>query len=122
MMEEILYCNTYIVTIYTGLHEGYSKSNRDYSITDVEEIVDEFILDNDVCVTITPTQYRYPGGNENGVAIGMINYPRFPKLESKIDEESIKLANTLLTRLKQNRITIVRPKDTITLTNKEQYL
>lgn len=31
-----------------------------------------------LCVTVTPTTYVYTGGEEEGVIVGLINYPRFP--------------------------------------------
>lgn len=117
-ISTINYSKTYVVTIYTGLHIGYLSENNDYTITDVENIVDDFILNNNVCVTITPTQYRYPGGNENGVAIGIINYPRFPKKFKEIDDIAMKLATKLMIELKQNRVTIVNQIETLTLNNK----
>lgn len=31
-----------------------------------------------LCVTVTPTTYVYTGGEEDGIVVGLINYPRFP--------------------------------------------
>ena len=31
-----------------------------------------------LCVTVTPTTYVYTNGQEEGVIVGLINYPRFP--------------------------------------------
>ncbi len=31
-----------------------------------------------LCVTVTATSYIYTGGEEAGVIVGLINYPRFP--------------------------------------------
>lgn len=34
--------------------------------------------DRGLCVTITPTTFIYTGGEEQGFAVGFVNYPRFP--------------------------------------------
>jgi len=31
-----------------------------------------------VCFTITPSKFIYTAGEEDGFAIGLVNYPRFP--------------------------------------------
>jgi hypothetical protein len=33
------------------------------------------------CVTVEPVAYIYTGGEETGVRVGFINYPRFPATE-----------------------------------------
>lgn len=35
-----------------------------------------FCDEEGLCVTVTPTTYVYTGGEEDGVIVGLINYPR----------------------------------------------
>jgi len=59
-----------------------------------------------LCVTVTQTAYVYTGGVENGVTIGLINYPRFPKEQDFIWETAENLAEVLKTALGQGSYTI----------------
>ena len=47
-----------------------------------EQVCRKYCLDIGLCVTIDPTKFIYTGGEELGVVIGLLNYPRFPS-ESK---------------------------------------
>lgn len=58
------------------------------------------------CVTITKTNYVYSAGEEDGVIIGLINYPRFPKIKETLLNEANKLANYLREELCQDSYTI----------------
>ena len=65
------------------------------------------------CVTITPTKYLYTGGEEDGVIIGFINYPRFPSDKEKIMQHAVSLANRLCDVLKQQSFSIQTPEKTV---------
>jgi hypothetical protein len=66
-----------------------------------------------LCVTIEPTEYIYTGGSENGVRIGLINYPRFPTSEDKIWQIATNLANILKDELCQTSFSILDSNKTI---------
>ena len=66
-----------------------------------------------LCVTVTPTKFIYTGGHEDGVAIGLINYPRFPDSPTGIRGKAVKIARELLAAMGQNRISIVCRDETI---------
>lgn len=105
---------SYNVQIWVGLQEGYT--NNISTLDDVETIVKEHIKDmGGDCLTITPTKFLYVDGEEDGVVVGYINYPRFPREEKIIKERSITLGKKLLYGLKQNRLTITTPKESIML-------
>ena len=71
------------------------------------------------CLTVTPTQYIYVGGREEGYAIGFINYPRFPAPPADIKSSALKLARWLVTLLRQCRASVVLPEETIMITTEE---
>ena len=66
-----------------------------------------------LCVTVTETSYRYTGGSEQGVIVGLINYPRFPSTPEAIWERAEQLASVLRERLGQQSYTIQAPDKTV---------
>ena len=98
---------SYNVQIWVGLREGYTDKVN--TIDDVRKICQEYVKSGD-CVTVTPTEFIYTDGNEPGVIIGYINYPRFPQSPAEILEKAKILAMILLEELKQYRITITTPE------------
>lgn len=65
------------------------------------------------CVTVTETGYCYKGGEEAGVIVGLINYPRFPKEPAEIWAHAEMLAAKLRVDLKQDSYTIQAPDKTV---------
>jgi len=45
-----------------------------------------------LCVTVQPVTFIYTGGEEFGVEIGLINYPRFPDTKENIQNKAFELA------------------------------
>lgn len=66
-----------------------------------------------LCVTIEPTTYIYTGGEEVGVRVGLINYPRFPGPLADLWVKAINLAELLRAELCQHSYSIVGPDKTI---------
>lgn len=73
-----------------------------------------------LCVTVTETSYRYTGGAEQGVIVGLINYPRFPKEPSEIWAQAEALAARLCAGLSQQSYTIQAPDKTVWFSHREQ--
>lgn len=65
------------------------------------------------CVTVDHTCYVYKGGKEEGIRVGLINYPRFPASLTAIIDRAIELAELLRVGLKQESYSIQTPSDTI---------
>lgn len=106
------------LTIWCGLKEGYDGPV--HTVEEVEQICREYVADVPMCVTVTRTKFIYPGGEEPGVAIGLINYPRFPVyVADQLYDKAYPLAEYLKSRLGQKRVSIVTPHDTVTIGNKE---
>lgn len=66
-------------------------------------------------ITITTTTYLYPGGQEPGFIIGLINYPRFPRPINHLRQMAIDLAEELRRELSQERVSILFQDETIVL-------
>lgn len=100
---------TYQVTIFiAGEWRAVCKAVRDYT--------------NDVgyCVTITETVYRFTGGWEHGVAIGLINYPRFPSTPDEIWAHAEAVAERVREAADQQSYTIQAPDKTVWFSHREQ--
>jgi SAM-dependent methyltransferase len=73
MIVKVKKCETYSINIW---------------ITGKQNIIEDYLrrrfINNPSCVTVTPTNFIYCGGQEDGVIIGIRNYPRFPKTEDEI--------------------------------------
>lgn len=65
-----------------------------------------------LCVTVESVAYIYTGGEEAGVRIGLINYPRFPASTTELREKARALADLLMHRLCQHSYSIVGPDET----------
>jgi hypothetical protein len=72
-----------------------------------------------LCVTVTPTTYVYTGGEEAGVIVGLINYPRFPKRPEDIWYRAEALAIHLMHELKQESFTLQAPNKTVWFNNRD---
>lgn len=77
------------------------------------QICREYCDEVGFCVTVTATTYVYTGGQEDGFIVGLINYPRFPKLPHEIDAHAIRLGATLREKLGQESFSIQYPEHTI---------
>lgn len=76
----------------------------------------QYAREHGACVTVTPTVYVYTRGEEAGVIIGLINYPRFPKPHADILAEALALAELLIEKMCQWSATVEAPDQTVWLT------
>jgi hypothetical protein len=82
----------------------------DYAIA--KQVCREWCLRVGACVTVEPVDYIYTGGEEKGVRVGLINYPRFPTTHDALMEKTRSLASELMDRLCQLSYSIVGPNET----------
>lgn len=90
------------VTIFIA--GSYSKAMK---------ILQEYCDEIGFCVTIEHTYYVYKGGKEDGIIVGLINYPRFPAEPSDIIDRAKEIAEKLRVGLGQESYSIQTPHDTI---------
>jgi hypothetical protein len=117
MKTEFRYEPTFTATIYVGLRVGRSTDTapRFHTIDEVRDVCQRYCDEIGLCVTVTPTEYIYKGGNEVGAAIGLINYPRFPKPAEEIGRQALELAQRLLFAMEQFKVSVVFPDRTVML-------
>lgn len=115
--EKITTCDTFIVKIYVGFQEGYSGKISKFGIDICKKICQDFCNEHGLGLTIKPLEFIYTDGNEPGVEIGLINYPRFPKQKSEIKNTAIKLGKILKNEFQQKRVSIVCSDETYMIGN-----
>lgn len=77
-----------------------------------KQVCREYCFEVGLCVTVEPVTYIYTGGEESGVRVGLINYPRFPADAFKLRRVAGDLADLLRERLCQTSYTVVGPDET----------
>ncbi|GAA4108518.1 hypothetical protein ACFFTN_01135 [Aminobacter aganoensis] len=77
-----------------------------------KQVCREHCLAVGLCVTVEPVAYIYTGGEEAGVRVGLINYPRFPASPDELRDKARALAGLLMERLCQHSYSIVGPETT----------
>lgn len=110
-------CNTYKINVYIGLREGYDGAV--HHTKDAMRVIREYVDEVGLGVTVTPTYFVYTGGDEPGIIIGLVNYPRFPKPETEVLAHASALANMLMTRFRQQRCTLETPATSYLMENPE---
>jgi len=103
--------STYWANIYCGLLPGYV--GHSFSVESAYQICQDYCNNVKLGLTVTKTKFIYVGGSEDGIVVGLINYPRFPSTPEQIRIKAIDLANLLKSALMQERVSVVFPDETI---------
>lgn len=115
---------TFEATIYVGTLDRLEGTHL--SPKHIESLCRQFVAREGLCVTVTPTTFVYgsdgASSTEDGVAVGLIHYPRFPREDpgTEITKTALGLATWLLVRMRQERVSVVTPARTIMLTNEDR--
>lgn len=104
---------TFTATIYVGFRERCTGEIRSEEMA--YEKLQEIANDGGLCVTITPTRFVYKNGSEPGIAVGLINYPRFPESPEIIKKKALRIAEDLMYTYEQMKVSVVFPDETIML-------
>lgn len=99
--ESALVVKPYTVTVFVAgdLHTARESLRRQ-------------CVEEGLCVTLTATEFVYTAGLESGVAVGFVNYPRFPKSPEEIYARAKALAVRLRADLCQRTALIDAPDKT----------
>ena len=113
---------TFTAEIYVGAYDNEKDFTR--PIAEIKEVCQFFVQDEGLCVNVRETWYAYgdgdgEGGNEPGAVVELIHYPRFPRNqpEESITAQALNLAEILMDRMNQKRVSVVSSTDTYTLQN-----
>lgn len=109
---------TFKVVIYIGTkHDGSSESLQEYmdNYEKISTACKNYCDSVGLCVSLKTVDFIYTGGCEDGYEIGLINYPRFPSTPTVITNHAISLSKILKSLMKQKRLTIITPNETMML-------
>lgn len=106
-------CPTFTASIYVGRRKHYGEYITTTNIG--RRLCQDFCDAVGLCVTFTETEFIYKNGNEPGLIVGLINYPRFPDAELNIKVKALELARALLIAYEQLKVSVVFPDETIML-------
>lgn len=81
-------------------------------LAQAKQVCREYCFAVGLCVAVEPVDFIYTGGEESGVRIGLINYPRFPATFEALHLRASELAELLMLRLCQHSYSIVGPGQT----------
>lgn len=84
------------------------------------KICREFCDKVGLCVTVTPLSFVYRGGECYGLAIGLINYARFPKGRCHIWQTAVDLAYKLKEGLGQGSFTVQDDERSVFLSTRDE--
>jgi hypothetical protein len=87
-------------------------------LADAKRICRRFCM-HGACVTVTPTEFIYTGGQESGVCVGFVNYPRFPAEPVEIFKKAELLAEILMDDLCQTSALIQSPDRCLWMTTRD---
>jgi hypothetical protein len=104
---------TFTATIYVGRKVRYD--GRVHRLDAIRKALSAYVNEVGLCVTLTETEFIYSNGGEMGVAVGLINYPRFPSEPVKVRAHALKIAEMLMKVCEQMKVTIVFPDATWTI-------
>ena len=68
-----------------------------------------YCYERGLCVTVTSTIFIYTGGEEAGVSIGLVNYPRFPSTPESLWDKALEIARMLVPACHQRTALVVGP-------------
>jgi hypothetical protein len=119
--------DTFTARIFVGCLDTEKTENGpgtfERPLAEVKAACQEFVQERGLCVNVQKTFFQYgsdgDGGNENGAVVELIQYPRFPKTEMAITNLALELAEILMERMNQKRVSIVTSDETYTLKNPE---
>lgn len=80
--------------------------------TTAQSAVRDFCYGEGACFAVSPVEYIYTGGQESGVCVTLIHYPRFPSSETELWMKARRLAEQLRVRLCQHSYSIEGPRET----------
>jgi hypothetical protein len=90
------------------------------SIELIKNTIRPYCMQVGLCVTINPTLFIYTGGEEYGVEIGLLNYPRFPSTNEELLRNAVCLAERCRNNSFQHSYLIVTPETTIWNSSREE--
>lgn len=105
------------VRIYIGSREAYDGPafTREDLLDYIGQVQEEAGDVEANPVRVTETLYAWQDYREAGWEVAVIGYPRRPKAKHVIDRFALTLAESLLKKFRQNRVSVVFPDEIVML-------
>jgi hypothetical protein len=87
------------------------------SLDEAKRLLRKICYYEGLCVTISAETFIYTGGEEEGMCIGLVNYPRFPSDVTTILSRACSIAERLVVDLCQKSALVVGPTETLWITS-----
>jgi hypothetical protein len=81
-----------------------------------------FCAKEGACFAVQPVDYVYTGGQEAGVCVTLINYPRFPESGASLHSKAQRLAGLMCSELFQHSYSIEGPGITEWVSHRDEGL
>lgn len=85
---------------------------------DAQRVCRRMCMADPFCVTVRPVEYIYTGGQEAGVVVSIINYPRFPRTPEELRAKAFNITSALMVELCQESATIEMTNETVMVSNR----
>jgi len=72
------------------------------------------------CVSLQRTEYIYTFGEETGICVTILNYPRFPLPQTELQAHAIELGYQLADGLCQGSFSVEGPEETIFVSRRDE--
>jgi len=83
-----------------------------------EDVCREYV-ESGACVNVYATNYIFKYGEQPGVVVEFINYPRFPQHPDSIMTAATELGHRLMLQMNQGSFTIQTPDETVYFDRRE---
>lgn len=85
-----------------------------------EMVCREICFPKGLCVTVMPCKYIFAGGTENGMRVGLIQYPKFPKSRDAILLQAINVGIKIAEANYQWSFSVVTPEQNIWFSRRKE--
>ena len=109
------YVPTWTANIFIGSCEGYDgPCFTEYRVLEAIAEYQRLAPEGERgCVRISECTYKFAAYEEAGWVISVLNYPRLPLSAANLERFARRLAEHLLVTLKQNRVSVEMPTETL---------
>ena len=90
-------------------HPWWAKVYIGGNFQAAEMVCRDFCFPFGLCVTIEETKFIFGGGTEEGVVIGLIQYPPFPEEEESLERKAVEIGQKIAEASFQWSFTVVSP-------------
>lgn len=89
-------------------------------VAEIKQTCRHWVKENPCCVNVSKTSFIYPGGEETGACVELVNYPKFARSSEEILEAAKALGFEIKAATAQDSFLIATPTTTYWWSDREQ--